>query len=106
MTWHEQMVQLLLEQRRQGVTEFGLAWRRASAVCPRPRDWYMRGHEMDDGWLPFSTFFRQACKAEWNGLVDVDYLGLREMLEASSLSTNARAQRQGTGGRSRVVMIV
>lgn len=89
MRWEEQIVQLLLEQRQAGVLDFGVAWRRASSACPRPKDWSRRGHEDDPGWEPFSTFFREACRAEWNGRVRVDYIGLREMLADSSLTGSA-----------------
>ena len=90
------MVEQLLLQHARGERDFARAWRRAQVVCraagwPRPRDFY-KG-PADEGWLPFSTFFRRQCEREWHGRVHVDYAGLREMLQDSSLSMNTDQQR-------------
>lgn len=106
MSWQEEIVEQLLEQRRAGVTDFAVAWRRASAVVSRPRDWSRRGHQDDPGWLPFSTFFREACRAEWNGRVRVDYIGLREMLADSTLTARAGSNApKHRPGSNRAVLV-
>lgn len=96
------MLDLLLEQRAAGETEFARAWRRASRQIPRPRDF--THPELDDpGWMPFSTFFRVACEREWRGVVFTDYLGLREMLEDGGLSTAHPREMQAAGSRVKIL---
>lgn len=104
-SWHEQMVQLLIEQRRAGELDFGRAWRRAQAACssPRPRDFVVNGNADDEGWLPYSTFVRHACEREWHGLVHTDFLHLRELLEDSGLSS--ATPREKIVGASRVQIL-
>lgn len=82
------MLEGLLEARGAGEREFGRAWRHAerrARACgvQRPRDYVSVTEDPD--WLPFSSFFRRACRREWDGEVYADYLGLRELLEDSGL---------------------
>lgn len=86
MSWTHTMLEGLLEARAGGEVEFGRAWRHAERRAKargvtRPRDYLGAGPEDDPEWLPFSSFFRRACCAEWEGRVGADYLGLRELIE-------------------------
>jgi len=78
------MVAFMIDLRAAGVEDFDLAWRRASARCrflgkPRPLDYNRAPQNDDEGWLPYSTFFRHACRRYWNGY-DLDVAGLPELL--------------------------
>lgn len=88
MTWTSTMLEGLLEARASGEQDFARAWRHAERRArglgvARPRDFISkaRDEQEDEGWLPFSSFFRHACRAEWEGRVVGDFAGLREMLE-------------------------
>lgn len=90
MDWSTLMLEGLLEARQLGEQDFPRAWRRATrraeaAGVRRPRDFTATSNEEDEGWLPFSTFFRKACEREWCGRVHTDFLNLRGMLEDSGL---------------------
>ena len=78
------MVRFMREQRATGVLDFDTAWRRASNRCrllgkPRPRDFNRAPQNDDEGWLPYSTFFRAACRRYWNGY-ELDVAGLPDLL--------------------------
>lgn len=90
MTWQEGIVDVLLRQRAMGVADFNRAWRVAVAVHPRPHD-YCRPTGYDDPEaLPFSTWFREQCRAEWDGRPRADFAGLRELLEDSAMVARRR----------------
>lgn len=69
LAWAEDVVDVLLELRKDGVTDFGEAWVRSTTVAGRPK--------CDD---EFAAFFRLACKREWEGHVRADFAGLAELL--------------------------
>lgn len=109
--WASLMVELLVEERRLGELDFATAWRRASARARaqgvrRPRDYYGFNPESadDPGWLPFSSFFHEACEREWEGRVTGDWAGLPGMLEDAGLSASSRPDRTyGADPRVRLV---
>ncbi len=104
MRWDARMLELLIRARAAGEHDFSRAWRVCLEVCrregiKRPRDFVGESpaqREGDVGWQPFSTFFHDACRAEWYGLVRADYLGLPELLADSGLtgSTERGAESQ------------
>jgi hypothetical protein len=109
--WDTRMVELLIHARRAGEHDFGRAWRWALEVARReglgrPQDF--RGEsqarrEGDEGWLPWSSFFRRACQREWNGQVKADYLGLPELLNDSGLSTSSDAGAETQNSRVQLI---
>lgn len=102
------MLEGLLAERRAGEVDFARAWRHANARArangaPRPRDYLCA--EDDPGWLPFSVFYREACRREWRGLVRADYLGLRESLVDGGLSAASRSSDRFVPGNGRIAIL-
>ncbi len=104
--WQARTLELLLEAKACGETDFAKAWRRAQRLAAaegvfKPKD---RRRPPDEGpdWQPASTFWRHACEREWNGLVDVDYAGLRELLDPKDRpQTVGRGRARGSRVRLR-----
>ena len=99
--WQSTMIGLLCDERRDGELDFARAWRHATLLAAaegvrRPRD-FTRCEADDPGWLPPSTFFREACRRGWNGAVHCDFAGLRESVEDGGLSVSTRPHKPSSG---------
>jgi len=71
------MVKILIEM-RQVEPSFAAAWRRAED-CLAARDVrpphppvVRESSDEDEGWMPFSVFFKRACAREWTGTATWD----------------------------------
>lgn len=94
LRWDTEIVALLVELRAMGERDFDRAWRLASRIArerglSRPRDF--TGHDGET--IPFSTWYREACRREWCGLVAADFQGLRELLMDPGVFELASAPR-------------